>query len=461
MTKSKKGITMQTQILQTIRPQNTSRPAGGASAANDNAAPEIGGGKRGVIVTPPSGNTFTPEPYTVLHKGFDTLALAIKANIPTELFEYLDTERETAEQERREVLVSYGGVQFLLKPHGGSGYRFIADGGPDGAIWFFKKPNAKDPWGIRLSFGSFFMAMHGLGAAKAHVDHVTARLGIRFGPDDISISRADFCIDILAPDFVLIPDQFVMHSAAGRRDHLTAEDMAVHGKSGRVTSVTIGGTRNRQVIVYDKRAEVIAHGKTYWWDIWNHTLRTCSTSNCQPAHVRTCEHSPDPEKADQNRVWRVEFRAGKDLLKDRWGIRTWQQFFDRFGDLCREAGEVIRYVEPTADPNRARWPNHLLWETVCAEMNDDLTEMRSGADPNPMKKVHREEHISKIFRNLLGSSITLGALRDVEVDELGDVFDRLAAEMRAEVEAEPIRIGKQLQDAKDRYVYIGRKERPS
>ena len=155
---------------------------------------------------------------------------------------------------------SWRGSPFCCR-HGGAGYRFILKGGQDGATWFFKKPNVKDKWGIRLSFGSFFMATHGLGAAKAHVDHVTAKLGIRFGTDDVSISRADFCVDVLAPDFTLNPEHFVMHSASGRRDHITAEDIAVHGKSGRVTSVTIGGTRNRQVIVYDKRAEVITHKK--------------------------------------------------------------------------------------------------------------------------------------------------------------------------------------------------------
>ncbi|MCK0097616.1 hypothetical protein MWU60_18720 [Yoonia sp. F2084L] len=415
-----------------------------------------------MIVAPPSGNTFTPNDLTILHKGFDTLALAIKANIPSELFDYLDAERNVAEQERRDVLVSYNGIDLLLSPHGGSGYRFIASGGQEGATWFFKKPNAKDPWGIRLSFGSFFMAMHGLGAAKAHVDHIMDRFGIRFGPDDISISRADFCVDVLAPSFVLNPDQFVMHSAAGRRDYITPDDMSVHGKSGRVTSVTIGGTRNRQVIIYDKRAEVIAHKKSHWWDIWNHTLRTCKQAENDPAHVRTYRLSPDPNFAAENRVWRVEFRAGKDLLKDRWGIRTWGQFFDLFGDLCREAGEVVRYTELTpSDPNRARWPNHPLWEIVCAEMNDDLTEMRSGADPNPMKQVHREEHIGMLVRNVLGCSITLGALHDTDVDGLGKMFDTLAADMTAEVEANPVRAAKQLQDAKDRYVFIQKPERPT
>lgn len=157
--------------------------------------------------------------------------------------------------------------------------------------------------------------------------------------------------------------------------------------------------------------------------------------------------SPDPAHVRANRVWRVEIRAGKDLLKDRWGIRTWQQFFDRFGDLCREAGEVVRYVEPDgSDPNRARWPNHPIWEIICAEMNDDLIEMRSGADANPMKEVHQEEHIAMLFRNLLGSSITLGALRGAEMDGLGMVFGKLAKDMTIEVHSDPDRAAKQLQD---------------
>ncbi len=449
---------MRTSNLQAerpARPQNKCYPAGGTIKSD--AENKLEPCQRGVIVAPPSGNTSDPDEPMVLHKGFDTLALAVKAKIPSELFDCLEAERHVAENERRDVLVTYNGIKLLLSPYGGNGYKFIANGGPDGATWFFKKPNAKDPWGIRLSFGSFFMANHGIGAAKAHVDHVLGRLGVRFGPDDISISRVDFCVDVLVPSFSLDPDRFVMHSAARRRDHFTSDDMAVSGKSGRVTSVTIGGTRNRQVIVYDKRAEVITHRKSYWWDIWNHTLRTEEEATIPYIGVHRELLSPDPDKAEENRVWRVEFRAGKNLLKDRWGIRTWAQLFDRFGDLCREAGEVVRYADPVAsDPNRSRWPNHMLWEIVCAEMNDDLTEMRSSADPKPMKEVHREEHIRLIYKNLLGSSITLAALRDQEHDGLAKVFETISGDMIADVISNPVRSAKQLQDAKDRYVFIRR-----
>ena len=63
-------------------------------------------------------------------------------------------------------------------------------------------------------------------------------------------------------------------------------------------------------------------------------------------------------------------------------------------------------------------------------MNCDLTEMRSEADPNPMKEVQHEEHIDLIFQNLLGSSITLGALHDTNVDGLACIFGQLAANRR-------------------------------
>lgn len=69
----------------------------------------------------------------------------------------------------------------------------------------------------------------------------------------------------------------------------------------------------------------------------------------------------DPTDPAQSRVFRFEFRAGKRALKERWNITTWEEFFDRYGDLCRDMGEVIRYCDPIKNDNkRARWPNHLM-----------------------------------------------------------------------------------------------------
>lgn len=250
----------------------------------------------------------------------------------------------------------------------------------------------------------------------------------------------------------------------------TDADKAVNGKSGRTTSVTLGKMPGRQVIIYDKRAEVIARSKTYWWAIWNDTLRGADLpllrydtlrrdtgSEIAPdtlPYVGDATPYVDATMPDTSRIWRIEFRAGKDCLKDTWGIRTWGQLFDSFGDLIRHTGEVVRYAEPNSDPNRSRWPNHLLWETVVAEMNDDLIEMRSGADPNPMKEVHKETHIALLMRNILGTSLSLAALNGVEVDGVGAFLEKTGHDLKSMAMGDPSKTEKQLNDAKDRYVFM-------
>lgn len=142
------------------------------------------------------------------------------------------------------------------------------------------------------------------------------------------------------------------------------------------------------------------------------------------------------------------------------GTRTWGQLFDQFGDLVRHTSEVVRYTEPNGDPNRSRRPNHLLWETVVAEMNDDLTEMRSGADPNPMKEVHKETHISLLQRNILGTTISLAALNGVDINGIGPFLEMTGKDMKCMALGDLAKTEKQLNTAKDRYVFVSDPARP-
>ena len=432
----------------TPRPQNNSYPAGGAHQPKETPVADPSGARRGGIVAPLSRNTDHPEAYQVLHKGFDTLSVAVQAHLPPEAFEYFDKMKALAEKEQKEVLSEYNGVDLHIKSHGGGGYYFLADGGMMGARWAFKKPNGKDPWGIRVIFGSAFLATLGLGAARAHVDTVLDRLGIRTRPEDFSISRVDYCVDLLTPpEFVLDPEAFIMHSSTRRRDHVANADMSINGKSGRTTSVTIGSTRARQIIIYDKRGEVIQRHKPYWWHLWNQTRRANSQSTI------------GPDTPGLN-IWRVEFRAGKGLLKDRWDIRTWEDLFTRFGDLSNETGQVIRYTVPMAhDTNRARWPNHPIWEIALGEINTDLIEMYEGIDPNPVKEIQRNHHISVLFKNIKGSTITLAALEGVEEPDLERFFKDTASNLSEQAKADPEHTAKQLKDARDRYAFINPENR--
>lgn len=380
----------------------------------------------------------------VVHRGFDTIALSIQTNISHQLFELLNSEREKAEESGNPVRFSYGGADFDLLPYGGKGYRFILKGGPLEVTWFIKKPNPRDTWGIRISVGSTLLATQGLGYARAYIDKTLARLGVRFGAHQVSVSRVDFCVDVLAPEFELVPEQFVIHSHTNRADHLAGpDDMRSNGKSGKFTSVTVGKMPGRQVILYDKRREVIDRNKPLWWDIWNANLALDGF----PAL--------DPSDATQSRVWRIEVRAAKDLLKDRWQIRTWAQLDAMFGDVVAEAFQKVRYCEPDpTDTNRARWPNHPIWELAAGSSDEDLLELRSHVDPEKVKHVHKDEHIRLILSQIVGNATTLAALEGTEEGDLAEYMVQVGTRLSAAVRADPERAANKLSEAKGRYRFI-------
>ncbi|MHA7826187.1 MAG: hypothetical protein ACX93P_01335 [Roseovarius sp.] len=380
----------------------------------------------------------------VVHRGFDTLHLSIQKNLPPDLSEYLTAQKETAEGTREAMPVSFNGMDFNLAPYGGKGYSFFLEDGPLGAQWAFKKPNPKDPWGVRVVIGSTFLATQGLGAARAYIADTMDAFGMPFEAQQVSIGRADFCVDILAPDFELQPAHFVMHSHANRADHQTGTpDISSNGKSGRYTSVTVGKMPGRQVIVYDKRAEVIARHKPLWWDIWAANL---ARDGLPPL---------DRSDATTSRVWRVELRAGKALLKDRWQVRTWADFDAKFGDMIAETLDKVRYTEPDSyDTNRGRWPDAQIWNVARSEAAGELVELRSFIEARKVKDVYREEQIRILRQQVLGNAITLAALEGTPKEKLARGMDATAKALKAEVMADPGRAGAKLKEAQKRYRFI-------
>ncbi|MYM55189.1 hypothetical protein [Thalassovita mangrovi] len=382
----------------------------------------------------------------IVHRGFDRLELSIGANIPAELFEHLDPIREQAEEARQKLPVTYGGADFDLWPNGAQGYRFILSSDIWASQWFFKKPNPRDPWGIRIIIGSHFLATQGLGKVRAYIAKTLERLGVRYGPHQVSIGRTDFCVDILAPEFELTPENFVIHSHTNRADYCTPDEhVRSNGKSGRFTSVTIGKTPGRQVILYDKRREVIekGHEKKIWWDIWN--------SNLEAEGVPPL----DPQDRSQSQVWRIEIRAGKRVMKDRWNISRWEHFDAMFGDVIAEAFKKTRYCEPDPfDTNRARWPNHEIWDLAKIESDADLTELRSYLAPSAIKEVHKAEQIKLMMTLAVGNCVTLAALEGIESDNLQDYLEGMGQRLRLDIQADPERAANKLASAKDRYRFI-------
>ncbi|MFD2138213.1 hypothetical protein ACFSLT_28580 [Novosphingobium resinovorum] len=304
----------------------------------------------------------------LLYRGFDGLDVSFQAQIPAALSQALEAAKAEAQKFRSAMPFEWNGVHMTIAESGArNGYAFVASTGDFGATWFFKKPNIYDPWGVRVSCSSFLLATKGLGGARAEIYAVLDALGIVVPPGGESIGRVDYALDFLAPGFVLSSEHFIMPSNTGWKLHADAQEFNENGKSGRVSSVTVGKMPRRQIIVYDKRAEIIAKRKLAWWEIWDANRVACGL---EPL-IRD-----DPRS---HAVWRVEIRAGKHHLKEEWKITKWSNLHDHFGDLVAETLRKVRHVSPNGDSNRSRWPESALWQAVRAEVEHDLLEMRSNA----------------------------------------------------------------------------------
>lgn len=377
----------------------------------------------------------------LLYQGFDGLDVSFKGQISHELCTKLEAAKDEAQRTHQPTAVIRNGFAMLVSESGArGGYAFTASTGVFGATWFFKKPNARDPWGVRVSCNSFNLAVNGLGRVRTELYCIMDKLGVALIPNGESIGRVDYALDFLAPSFVLVPDQFVMHSNANRADHIEQSDVSINGRSGRVTSVTVGKMPGRQVIVYDKRGEVIAKHKVGWWEIWN------------AAKERSGALPLDRDNPAESRIWRVELRAGKRHLKDDWKIRTWADLDNRLGDMVASIVESIRYKQPTEDSNRSRWPDSHLWELVRQSTETDLFEMRNYANPDTVKRVQKEEHDQLLTNQMLGLLISRAALHAVEAGQLQTFANATGKQMAHYIARSPNRFEQKLAKANSRYL---------
>lgn len=239
-------------------------------------------------------------------------------------FAGLANQREAmrASKRREPVVVSIGGKDFLLGRGGtASGYPLVLNN-PEQTIQCGEFNNP-----------SFFVtyrsdALWHKGAKTLHDEFKAWAHGLRFnyGRGE-GLSRVDFAFDFHLPMIDFDEDCFVT---------MASKD-AQHRKD-RVVQTFRFGEGDVVLRVYDKSAEIAeASGKTWFHELWGGI------------------------KED---VWRVEFQVRKEVLK-RFGIRTFQDLFDGYGDVLRylvQEHTTLRVRQD--DSNRSRWPLHPLWSLL-------------------------------------------------------------------------------------------------
>ncbi|MDW3117825.1 MAG: hypothetical protein R8G60_08560 [Roseovarius pacificus] len=375
----------------------------------------------------------------ILHSGFDGLRLTIETDIPPAFRERLYAAKAEAVETNRESILDFDGIALGVRRSGGMA--FSAHTGDMGAEWYFLDPEnrpANNP-GITVDFRALLLAPGGLKAAQKHLEACMQAFGIPYGENQVRVTRTDFAIDFLAPWFE--PDRNALVAPPNTKSiEITGPpDSETHACSTRVTGLRAGKGKNRQLVIYDKRAEVIEKGKAGWLSIWNATRASMGKPEL------------DIKDPDQSRVWRFELRMGRKQLRERFDIRGWDDMNTMIGDAFTDFCEVIRYCTPTADRNRARWPTHELWEAVAQTIESGLHENIAGVCPREIKDANRAEHMRMLDRQLLGLFIARAAVSDVEADNFSNFMESHVNALQQLSDEHPLPLDKRIGKAAARY----------
>lgn len=379
--------------------------------------------------------------FELVYAGIDTLDLAIKGCLSVETLKILEAAREEANESQAQALrtIGPGKVDVHVSGHGlRGGYTYVIDTGPVGFKIFIKKNSAPSQWNLFVSIKATTLLSNGTEGSQEHLWDVLQRMGALI--TDHSINRVDFAMDFKTRNFELHIDQFVAHAHAkvrpywGDKPKQTDKNQPSAVIRGRqLESVTIGKQPGRQITVYDKRREAISRQKKFWFKAWD----------------------IDP-KDPSIEVWRVEIRAGKKELKDRWQIRRFEDLDAAIGDVCLHALSEVRYLaDRQTDSNVTRQQLHPLWKAAIETVTDKLAEFRSGLLPGQIIEIERElaqeRYITLITSNGIGLGVALG-LSDEDIKaELPDI---VRLNVMAAIEEESERVSKSIKRARERLHFV-------
>ncbi|MBR9653530.1 hypothetical protein [Thalassovita aquimarina] len=375
----------------------------------------------------------------ILHSGFDGLKFTLQAQIPTNLRADLADAKHCAKRDNAEYVLDCGPVKFNVTGKGARG--FTAHTGDHGAVWLFQDSDDPIPNNppITIDFRAFGLATGGLRVAEDHFRACMAALAIPYADNQLRVTRADFAVDFLAPWFE--PDREALVAPPGTKitEYTGIDETATVSTGSRVQGLRAGAIANRQLAIYDKRVEVIQQGKLGWLEIWN--------------AARLAQGNPplDLKDRDASQVWRFELRLGSKQLRDKFQLRDWTDIRDMLGDAFTDAVKRIRYCTPSADQNRARWPEHELWRQFEMVVGNDLDENCSGVRPSDVAEANRVAKMRELDAQLAGLLVTRAAVSGVTADEFTDFLGGHIEALQRYIDEHPTPLTERLGKAAARY----------
>lgn len=356
-----------------------------------------------------------------LYSGFDGLDVSFQGIVGAPFRSALARAKKQAQETKRATVVKWGGVVFTVGESGASGKTYQLDTGHDGEKWFIADTSNYEGWNISVSVKSTALALYGFEFVR---DRMFERLeAFDAYVVDHSVGRIDFCVDILAPGFVLNPELVSCHP------HATVQEFAdteIVRKGRRVATVTVGKMPGKQVQIYDKRREAIARRKVHWWEIWG------------------------VEKGAE--VWRVEVRAGKKALKEIYSVSKLPEVENNLKKILLGIFDGVSLKAPAqTDSNVTRQTEDALW----IEARRGIVEGIGSFKPTPIEtiaKVTREQKDKELSALMSGLAASWAAVQGL-VDP-SDVAGSVAAFLKDTIDGNEKQFGAKMDRAALRYAGI-------
>ena len=376
---------------------------------------------------------------TILHSGFDGLKFTLQAEIPPAFRNELASAKEHAKKTHGDCVVEFGPITLNVTNKGARG--FTTNTGDHGAIWLFQDSEgriANNP-GITIDFRAFGLATGGLEKAEQHFRDCMDAFGIKYVETQLRVTRADFAVDFLAPWFEPNREALVVPPGTKVTEYTGVDETATVSSGSRVVGLRAGAIANRQIAIYDKRAEIIQQNKMGWLTIWNAALAVIGKPPL------------DLNDRASSQVWRFEMRLGSKQLRNRFEMRNWQDIRDMIGDAFTDSLSRIRYCTATADSNRARWPVHELWRQFEDVVGNDLLQNCAGVLPSDVIQANRMAKMRELDAQLSGLFITRAAISDVTAEEFTDFMESHVEALTRQTQEHPVSIEDRLSRAGAKY----------
>jgi hypothetical protein len=329
------------------KPKNEAASTGGCQEGNADLIPaRLGGnqesGSAPLSNTAPAKYISSDSGTQILRCGVDSLYLSYRGSLRTEVELCLDRLKALAKSdeaaEKAQAVYEVGNHCFEVFGGGRGWFPFVIKDN-----WFNLQLSRSTTTRLPLAMvqiSSEVLTRAGLQASIAAADAVIHQLGRVDAP--ANLSRVDLCVDFQT-DVVL---ERIPRDTWATRSQLFQQ----YWKQEQYSGCVFGQGGDMSCRLYNKTLEIETSGKTYLFDIWKNA-----------------------GWKDDSPVWRLEFQFKRSVLRE-LNVLTANQLALNLKGLWKYATESwLRLLLPSADTNRARWPNHSLWCVLSDQPWGDTT----------------------------------------------------------------------------------------